>query len=322
VLFRGAAGKDVVSRAWRRVKVDWEAWYRRDPAGEDTLRLVLDGTIVRVRLDRKATSVSPLVVLGIRRDGQKVLLAVRAMGGESEAAWRAVLDDPVARGRRTPEFLITGGAAGLEKALAALWPVVPAQRCTVHKRRCLLARAPERLHQAISADDTDMICAATAKEAEAKRRAYLRKWRLTCRAVADSLEKAGKALFAFTRLHPSRWKSARTTNAIERHRQIPTALATAPALLAGPCQAARLCGITPCDRAKVPRTRPLPATLERNRALGRAFACLGEIDGMQLLDYTGYAAALCTTAPTCPRCCGSGGRAPRRTSRSGCSSCW
>jgi transposase-like protein len=39
------------------------------------------------------------------------------MGGESEAAWRAVLDDLAARGLQTPEFLIIGGAAGLEKAL-------------------------------------------------------------------------------------------------------------------------------------------------------------------------------------------------------------
>ena len=160
-LFRGAVGKDVVSRAWRKVKADWEAWGRRDLAGEDIVRLVLDGTVVRVRLDRKATSVSLLVVLGVRRDGQKVLLAVRAMGGESEAAWRAVLDDLVARGLRTPEFLIIDGAAGLEKALAALWPAVPAQRCTVHKHRNLLAHAPERLHEEISADYTDMIYAET-----------------------------------------------------------------------------------------------------------------------------------------------------------------
>src|SRR4030095_10478694 len=100
-LFRGALGKDVVSRAWRKVRVDWEAWGRRDLGGEDIVRLVLDGTVVRVRLDRKATSVSLLVILGVRRDGQKVLLAIRAMGGESEAAWRAVLDDLVARGLKT-----------------------------------------------------------------------------------------------------------------------------------------------------------------------------------------------------------------------------
>jgi putative transposase len=215
-LFRGAVGKDVVSRAWRKVAADWEVWCRRDLAGEDIVRLVLDGTVVRVRLDRKATSVSLLAVLGVRRDGQKVLLAVRAMAGESEAAWRAVLDDLVARGLRTPEFLIIDGAAGLETALAALWPAVPAQRCTVHKHRNLLAHAPERLHEELSADYTDMIYAGTTKEIETRRRAFLRKWRLKCRAVADSLEEAGEQLFAFTRLPSSQWKSARTTNAIER----------------------------------------------------------------------------------------------------------
>jgi transposase-like protein len=215
-LFRGAVGKDVVSRTWRKVRTDWEAWCRRDLGAEDVVRLVLDGTVVRVRLDRKATAISLPVVLGVRRDGQKVLLAARNMGGESEAAWRAVLDDLVARGLRTPEFLIVGGAAGLEKALAALWPEVPAQRCTVHKHRNLLAHAPEALHEEVSADYTDMVYAETPKEIEARRRAFLRKWRLRCPAVADSLEEAGERLFAFARLPPSQWKSARTTNAVER----------------------------------------------------------------------------------------------------------
>jgi putative transposase len=215
-LFKGAVSKDTVSRVWRKVKADWEAWSRRDLAQEDIVRLVLDGSVVRVRLDRKATNISLLVVLGIRRDGQKILLAVRNMGGESEAAWRGLLDDLIARGLSDPEFLIVDGAAGLEKALAALWPEVPTQRCTVHKHRNLLAHAPDALHEEISADYTDMIYAPTAKEIEARRRGFLRKWRLKCRAVADSLEEAGDRLFTFTRLPESQWRSARTTNAIER----------------------------------------------------------------------------------------------------------
>lgn len=215
-LFKGAVGKDVVSRSWRRVKTDWEAWARRSLAEADIVRLILDGTVVRVRLDRRATSLSLLVVLGVRRDGQKVLLSVRDMGGESEAAWRTVLDDLVARGLRTPEFLIIDGAAGLERALGALWPRVPTQRCTVHKHRNLLAHAPEKLHEEISADYTDMIYADTAKEVATRRRAFLSKWRVRCRAVADSLDEAGDRLFTFTRLPGSQWKSARTTNAVER----------------------------------------------------------------------------------------------------------
>jgi putative transposase len=156
------------------------------------------------------------VVLGVRQDGQKVLLAVKNMGGESEAAWRAILDDLVGRGLRTPEFVVVDGASGLEKALAALWPDVPTQRCTVHKHRNLLAHAPDRLHEEVSADYTDMIYAASAAEVAERRKTFLRKWRLKCRAVADSLEEAGDRLFTFTRLPPSQWKSARTTNAVER----------------------------------------------------------------------------------------------------------
>jgi transposase-like protein len=215
-LFGGAVGKDTVSRVWRKVKTDWEAWNARSLAEEPIVRLILDGTVVRVRLDRKATSISLLVVIGVREDGQKVLLAIKSMGGESAEAWRSVLDDLVKRGLRRPEFLIVDGAPGLDKAIAAVWDGVPVQRCTVHKHRNLLAHAPERLHEEIGADYTDMIYAVTPEEIEARRKAFIRKWRLKHRAVADSLEEAGDRLFTFTRLPPSQWRSARTTNAIER----------------------------------------------------------------------------------------------------------
>ena len=215
-LFGGAVGKDTVSRVWRKVKSDWDAWNARSLAAEPIVRLILDGTVVRVRLDRKATAISLLVVLGVREDGQKVLLAIKSMGGETTEAWRAVLDGLVARGLRRPEFLLVDGAPGLEKALTAIWGGVPTQRCTVHKHRNLLAHAPERLHDEITADYTDMIYAATPQEIEERRRAFVRKWRLKHRAVADSLEEAGDRLFTFTRLPPSQWRSARTTNAIER----------------------------------------------------------------------------------------------------------
>ena len=47
-LFNGAFGKDTVSRVWRKVKGDWDAWNKRSLAGEPIIRLVLDGTVVRV----------------------------------------------------------------------------------------------------------------------------------------------------------------------------------------------------------------------------------------------------------------------------------
>ena len=107
-VFKGAVGKDVVSRTWRKVKGDWDAWNARSLKDEPIVRLILDGTVVRVRLDKKATSISLLVALGVREDGQKVLLAVKNMGGESETAWRVLLDDLVKRGLQTPELAPRG----------------------------------------------------------------------------------------------------------------------------------------------------------------------------------------------------------------------
>src|ERR1700704_32530 len=215
-VFGGEVGKDTVSRVWRKVKGDWDAWNSRSLADEPIVRLILDGTVVRVRLDRKATSISLLVVIGVRQDGQKVLLAIKQMGGESTEAWRTVLDGLVNRGLKTPELVIVDGAPGLEKALAALWSDVLVQRCTVHKHRNLLAHAPERLHEEISGDYKDMIYAGTKQEIETKRKAFVRKWQLKCPAVAASLEEASDRLFTFTRFPKSQWKSIRTSNAIER----------------------------------------------------------------------------------------------------------
>jgi hypothetical protein len=84
-LFGEAVGKDTVSRVWRKVKSDWDAWNARSLADEP----------------------------GVREDGQKVLLAIKQMGGESTEAWRSVLDDLVKRGLRRPELLIVDGGAEL-----------------------------------------------------------------------------------------------------------------------------------------------------------------------------------------------------------------
>jgi transposase-like protein len=103
----------------------------------------------------------------------------------------------------------------VKRALAALWPEVLTQRCTVPKHRNLLAHAPDALHEEITADDNDMIYAEASAEVMRRRKLFLAKWRLKCRAVADGLEEAGERLFTFTRLPPGQGKSARTTNAIE-----------------------------------------------------------------------------------------------------------
>ena len=101
-LFRGAVSKDVVSRAWRKVKVDWDAWCSRGLADEDIVRLILDGTVIKTRLDRKATNTSVLTAIGVRRDGNRG----KRPGGQAAARWRM----RSGRGRM-------GGAPGMSSRL-------------------------------------------------------------------------------------------------------------------------------------------------------------------------------------------------------------
>jgi transposase-like protein len=63
-----------------------------------------------------------------------------------------------------------------------------------------------------------MICAASKPEIEAKRKTCICKWRVKCRAVAETLEEAGDKdkLFTFTRFPKSQWKSIRTSDEIDK----------------------------------------------------------------------------------------------------------
>jgi transposase-like protein len=98
----------------------------------------------------------------------------------------------------------------------------------------LIAHAPKRLAEEVASDFSDMVYADSAKQVATRRKAFIRKWRLKCRAVADSLEEAGEQLFTFARLPPSQWKSARTTNAIERlHEEFKRRIKTQTVLPAG-----------------------------------------------------------------------------------------
>jgi transposase-like protein len=96
----------------------------------------------------------------VRRENIELSNAERVvgknMGGETSQAWRIVPNALIKRGLRQPEFLVVDGGTGLEQALAALWGDVPTQRCTVHKHRNLLAHAPQRRHEAVSADYNDL----------------------------------------------------------------------------------------------------------------------------------------------------------------------
>jgi putative transposase len=216
-LLRGAPlSKDAVSRLVGRLRDEFMTWSTRDLAAEEVCYLFLDGWYPRVRIGKKRVRVPVLVVLGVCADGRRIVLAMRIAGQESEAAWRELLQSLVDRHLGTPALAVVDGNPGLLAALRAQWPQIAIQRCTNHKLRNLLAKAPAHLREELAEDYRRMVYADNREGVEQERARFLRKWRLRCKAVVSSFEEAGDELFTFLQFPQSQWKALRTTNALER----------------------------------------------------------------------------------------------------------
>ena len=212
----GPLSKDAVSRLVGRLRDDFETWRSRDLADEDIRYVFLDGWFPKVRIGGRRERVPVLVTLGVRGDGQRVVLDLRLAGEESAASWGEVIASLVARHLRRPVLAIVDGNPGLLAALQTHWPGLAVQRCTAHKLRNLQAKAPARLREELTEEYRRMIYADTAAAVEQARTRFTKKWQLRCPAVVESLKEAGDDLFTFLRFPAAQWKALRTTNALER----------------------------------------------------------------------------------------------------------
>jgi transposase-like protein len=144
--------KSAVSRLVNRLEESYERWRQRDLAEDHIVYLYLDAIYPKVRSAGKVVSLPVLVALGVKPTGEKVLLALAIAGAETGAAWQMLLEDLAARHLGRPRLVISDGNAGLRSALERIWPGVAHQRCTVHKLRNLLAKAPEHAQEALHED--------------------------------------------------------------------------------------------------------------------------------------------------------------------------
>jgi transposase-like protein len=216
-LLSGAAlSKSAVSRLVLRLEESYRVWQRRDLAEEKIVYLYLDAIYPKVRSGGRVVSLAVLVALGVKETGEKVLLSLMTAGAESADGWQLLLEDLAARKMGRPRLAISDGHAGLGAALDRLWPGLAHQRCTVHKLRNLLAKAPKHAHETVREDYHRIVYAETLAAAQTAREAFLLKWKKPCPGVAASLEEAGQELLTFYQFPASQWLSLRTTNAIER----------------------------------------------------------------------------------------------------------
>jgi len=212
----GPLSKDAVSRLVGRLAQDFAAWSERDLAGEVVCYLIQDGWYPKVRIGKRRVVVPVQVTLGVREDGERIILDMRMAGEESGASWSEVLASLVRRKMSTPVLAIIDGNPGLHTALQQQWPSIAIQRCTAHKLRNLTAKAPARLREELKEDYRRMIYGEDEATVERARATFSRKWKLRCPPVMASFDEAGDELFTFTRFPKSQWKALRTTNALER----------------------------------------------------------------------------------------------------------
>jgi putative transposase len=127
-----------------RLTTDWQdqqrAFAGRDLSGVDYVYIWVDGVHFTVRLDE--ARLCTLVIVGVRADGSKELVAVADGHRESTESWADLLRDCKRRGMRAPVLAVGDGALGFWAALREVFPATREQRCWVHRAANVLNCLP------------------------------------------------------------------------------------------------------------------------------------------------------------------------------------
>ncbi|WP_370026942.1 IS256 family transposase [Planotetraspora sp. GP83] len=203
----------VITRLTETWKGEQRAFAARDLSAVDYVYLWVDGIHVNIRLEEHKLCL--LVMIGVRADGRKELVAVTDGYRESAESWADLLRDCKRRGMRAPVLAIGDGALGFWSALREVFPQAKEQRCWFHKIANVLGVLPKSAHPGAkkalgeiwNAEDRTHALAAV-KDFEA---AYGAKYSKAVAKVVDDLDE----LLAFYEFPAEHWVHLRTTNPIE-----------------------------------------------------------------------------------------------------------
>jgi transposase-like protein len=214
--FGTAAGlsASVVTRLVEQWQAERAAFARRDLGGVDYVYCWADGVHFNVRLGEQGR-LCCLVIVGVRADGRKELVAIADGERESTDAWAELLRDLRRRGMRAPVVMVGDGALGLWRALGEVFPATREQRCWVHKAANVLNAMPKSVQVGARRALNEIIQAEDRSHAERAIQAlvsdYGAKWPKAVAKVVDDQE----ALLTFFDYPAEHWLHLRTTNPIE-----------------------------------------------------------------------------------------------------------
>ena len=135
-------GRSAVSELSEKLWGEYEEFARADLSELEVEYLWLDAVYEPMRRYLSGRE-GILAAWAVCRDGSKMLVGLEIGPRESRAAWQEFLHGLVRRGLREPVLVVTDGNPGLLGAAEACFPNSWRQRCTVHKKRNVLAKVPE-----------------------------------------------------------------------------------------------------------------------------------------------------------------------------------
>ena len=192
---------------------EYTAFTRRDLSTSDFVYVWADGVHFRIRLEEDRLSC--LVVIGVRADGTKELLACSDGYRESTESWAGVLRDLKHRGMTAPTVAVGDGALGFWSALGEVFPETAEQRCWVHKTARILDALPKRLHRQAKTAIHEIYLAETRADAEDGIDDFVAIYGDKYPKAAAKLTKDRDVLLTFYDFPAAHWVHLRTTNPIE-----------------------------------------------------------------------------------------------------------
>ncbi len=192
---------------------EYTAFESRDLSGSDYVYVWADGVHFRIRLEEDRLCC--LVVVGVKADGSKELLACGDGYRESTESWAEVLRDLRDRGMTAPVVAVGDGALGFWAALGDVFPDTVEQRCWVHKTANILDALPKRLHRQAKTAIHEIYQAETRGDAEAGIDEFARRFEAKYPKAVAKLVKDRDVLLTFYDFPAAHWIHLRTTNPIE-----------------------------------------------------------------------------------------------------------
>ena len=202
-----------VTRLTAQWQADHAAFQERDLSATDYVYVWVDGIHLRIRLDEAKAAV--LVIIGVRADGTKELVAMADGYRESSESWAALLRDCARRGMRAPVLAVGDGALGFWKALREVFPDTREQRCWVHKTANVLDAMPKSAQPSAKKAIQDIYNAEDREHAEQAIKTFAKLYGAKFPKAVKKITDDQDVLLEFSDFPAEHWIHLRTTNPVE-----------------------------------------------------------------------------------------------------------